>query len=155
MDHGLRTGYADWVRGLRTMFTKTAVLRKVKLRETECGLALNSSPSSLPCTQTFLLPAAQSILCKVSVIWRRKTYCSDKEGYVSTQANWKRKSDFYKKEELEENSIIVLNKISKRHRIKNNSIGVSQSKILIDATISFQIKPWGHEEWRTQTRRWI
>ena len=69
------------------MFTKTALLRKVKLRETECGLALNSSPSSLPCTQTFLWPAAQSILCKVSVIWRRKAYCSDKEGYASTQAN--------------------------------------------------------------------
>ena len=88
-DHRLRTTDCQLgiKRGLWTMFTKTALLRKVKLRETECGLALNSCPSSLPCTQTFLWPAAQSILCKVSVIWRRKAYCSDKEGYASTQAN--------------------------------------------------------------------
>ena len=61
-DHRLRTTDCELgikhrlgiKRGLRTMFTKTALLRKVKLRETECRLALNSSPSSLPCTQTFL-----------------------------------------------------------------------------------------------------
>ena len=37
---------------------------------------------------------------------------------------------------------------NKKHQKKKNSIGVSQSNILIDATISssFQIKPWGYEE---------
>ena len=35
---------------------------------------------------------------------------------------------------------------NKKHRIKKNSTGVSQSKILTDATISFQIKPWRYEE---------
>ena len=50
-------------------------------------------------------------------------------------------SEFYKKKELEENSIF-----NKKQRIKKNSIGVGQSKILIDATILFQIKPWEYEE---------
>ena len=33
-----------------------------------------------------------------------------------------------------------------RYQIKKNSIGVSESKILIDATIPFQTKPWGYEK---------
>ena len=45
-------------------------------------------------------------------MWRRKAYCTGKEGYASTQANWKRKSEFYKKkEELEENSIYSFEQI--------------------------------------------
>ena len=31
--------------------------------------------------------------------------CTGKEGYPDTQGNWKWNSEFYKKEELEENSI--------------------------------------------------
>ena len=34
----------------------------------------------------------------------------------------------------------------RRTKLKKNSIGVSESKILIDATLPFQIKPWGYEE---------
>ena len=53
-------------------------------------------------------------------------------------------SEFYKKEELEENSIYSFKPI--RSRDKKNSVGVSQSKILIDATI-----PYGNmRKWRTQ-----
>ena len=33
-----------------------------------------------------------------------------------------------------------------RYQIKKNSIGVSESKMLIDATIPFQTKPWGYEK---------
>ena len=32
---------------------------------------------------------------------RRKAYCTGKEGYASSQANWKRKSVFYKKKKEE------------------------------------------------------
>ena len=32
------------------------------------------------------------------------------------------------------------------YQIKKNSIGVSESKILIDAAFRFQVKPWGYEE---------
>ena len=32
------------------------------------------------------------------------------------------------------------------YQIKKNSIGVSESKILIDAAFPFQVKPWGYEE---------
>ena len=38
-------------------------------------------------------------------VWRRKVYCMGKEGYATTQGNWKWNFEFYKKEELEENSI--------------------------------------------------
>ena len=39
-------------------------------------------------------------------MWRRKAYCTDKEGYAATQGNWNYlDSECYKKEELEENSI--------------------------------------------------
>ena len=51
-------------------------------------------------------------------------------GYASTQANWKRKSEFYKKEELEENLIYSFEQI-RSTELKNNNIGVSQCKILI------------------------
>ena len=46
---------------------------------------------------------------------------------------------------------MVLN--NKKHRIKKNSIGVSQSKILTDATISFQIKPWRYEEMKNSDEK--
>ena len=46
---------------------------------------------------------------------------------------------------------IVLN--NKKHRIKKNSVGVSQSKILTDATISFQIKPWRYEEMKNSDEK--
>ena len=38
-------------------------------------------------------------------VWRRKAYCMGEGGYAATQGNWKWNSEFYKKEELEENSI--------------------------------------------------
>ena len=47
----------------------------------------------------------QSILPNVSVMWGRKAYCTEKEGYAATQGKWKLNSEFYKKE-LEKNSII-------------------------------------------------
>jgi len=58
--------------------------------------------------------------------------------------------NFIKKGELKENSIYSFKQIEdteiETYQIKKNSIGVSESKILIDATIPFQIKPWGYEE---------
>ena len=36
---------------------------------------------------------------------RRKAYYTGKEGYAATQGIWKWNSEFYKKEELVENSI--------------------------------------------------
>ena len=42
----------------------------------ECGLAKKSSPSSF---------VMQSILPNVSVMWGRKAYCMEKEGYTATQ----------------------------------------------------------------------
>ena len=36
---------------------------------------------------------------------------------------------------------------------KKNSIGVSQRKILIDATIPFQIKPWEYEEMKNSDKK--
>ena len=42
---------------------------------------------------------------------------------------------------------------NKKHRIKKNSTGVSQSKILTDATISFQIKPWRYEEMKNSDEK--
>ena len=38
-------------------------------------------------------------------VWRRKAYSMGKEGYSAAQGNWKWNFEFYKKEELEENSI--------------------------------------------------
>jgi len=49
-------------------------------------------------------------------------------------------SEYNKKEGLRENSIYSFKPI-RSTALKENSIGVSQSKILIDATIPFQIKP--------------
>ena len=46
---------------------------------------------------------------------------------------------------------IVLN--NKKHRIKKNSIGVSQRKILVDATISYQVKPWRYEEMKNSDEK--
>ena len=73
-----------------------------------------------------------------------------KEGYADTQGNWKWNSEFDKKGKLKENSIYSFKPIEdteiETYQIKKNSIGVSESKILIDAAIPFQIKPWGYEE---------
>ena len=59
-------------------------------------------------------------------------------------------TEFYKKAELKENSIYSFKPIEdteiETYQIKKNSSGVSESKILIDATVPFQIKPWGYEE---------
>ena len=38
-------------------------------------------------------------------MWRGKAYCTGKEDYAATKGNWKWNCEFYKKEELEENSI--------------------------------------------------
>ena len=87
---------------------------------------------------------------QVSFMRRRKAYCTGKEGYASTQANWKRKSEFYKKEELSENSTYSFEQIRSTEK---NSIGVSQSKILIDATISSSFQAlgiWGNKELRRE-----
>ena len=81
-------------------------------------------------------------------MWLGKAYCTGKEDYAATQGNWKWNCEFYKKEELEETSIYsfkpVDQKIWERHQIKKNSIGVSESKILIDATIR-SFKALGYE----------
>ena len=45
------------------MYIKINSLRKVKMRETESGLAKNSSSSSLPHTKTSRKPVTQSIFC--------------------------------------------------------------------------------------------
>ena len=85
-------------------------------------------------------------------MWRRRAYCTGKEGYFATQGNkqaWN--SEVFKKEKLEENSIYRF-KPNGSTALKENSIGVSQSKILIDATIPFQIKPWGYAKWRTNEK---
>ena len=42
---------------------------------------------------------------------------------------------------------------SKNTEQKKSSIGVSQNNILIDATISFQIKPWGYEEMKNSDEK--
>ena len=57
-------------------------------------------------------------------------------------------SEFYKKKELKRIQFIVWNQWEGLN--KKNSIGVSQIKILVDATIPFQIKPW---EWRNEKLR--
>ena len=59
--------------------------KKVKLRERDSGPAWNSSPCSLPCTQTFLWQVMQSILPNVSVMWRRKA------NYTGTLCRYSRK----------------------------------------------------------------
>ena len=48
----------------------------------------------------------QSILPNISVMRRRKAYYTAKEGYAATQGIWKWNSEFYKKEQLKENSNI-------------------------------------------------
>ena len=53
---------------------------------------------------------------------------------------WLLRIKFYKKEELEETSIYSFNfLINKKHQIKKNSIAVSESKVLIDATIPLSL----------------
>ena len=60
-------------------------------------------------------------------------------------------SKFYKKEELEENSIYSFKLITSNEQ--KNSIGVSESKFLKDETIPFQIKPWGYEEMKNSDKK--
>ena len=69
------------------------------------------------------------------VMWRRKA----------------RKSEFKERRSQKRIQFIVLN--NKKHRIKKNSIDVSQSKILTYATISFQIKPWRYEEMKNSDEK--
>ena len=90
-------------------------------------------------------------------MWRGKAYCTGKEDYAATQGNWKWNCEFYKKEELEENSIYSFKPVDqkiwnrKAWNKKKSSIGVSESKILIDATIQFQsLGIWGNEEPRRE-----
>ena len=94
----------------------------------------------------------ESILPNASIMWRRKAYCMGKEGYAATQGNWKWNSEFHKKVELEENSIYSFKPIENMKlrgtKQKKNSIGVSENKILIDATISFQ-SLGNMRKWRT------
>ena len=128
--------------------------RKVKLRETQSGQAKTVVPAL-----TFLQLFPQSILPV------------DKESYNLLLCQYSRQlklnSEFYKKKELEEISIYSFKPIRSTEssksvhlpfilkitasafqgEIKKNGIGVSQiSKILIDATIPFQIKPWEYED---------
>ena len=42
---------------------------------------------------------------------------------------------------------------NKKHQIKKKSIGVSKIKILIDDTISFQIKSWGYDEMKNSDEK--
>ena len=51
-----------------------------------------------------LLLYMYSVFSPMSV-WRMKAYCMGKEGYAATQGNWEWNSEFYKEEELEENSV--------------------------------------------------
>ena len=53
-------------------------------------------------------------------------------------------SEFYKKKELEENPIYSFKPI--RNTELKKIVLVLVSKILMDATIPFQIKPWEYEE---------
>ena len=66
---------------------------------------------------------------------KESIYYAGKEDFTATN---------YKKEEFEENSVYSFKKI--RNTEYKNSIGVSESKFLTDATIPFQIKPWGYDE---------
>ena len=68
---------------------------------------------------------------------------------------WLWNSEFYKKEELEENSIYSFKPIEDvklGSTEQKNSIDFSESKIPIDATIPFQ-SLGDMRKWRTQTRR--
>ena len=83
-------------------------------------------------------------------MWRGKAHCTGKEDYAATQGNWKWNCEFYKKEELEENSIYSFKPVDQKiwnreaSNKKKSSIGVSESKILIDATIR-SFKALGYE----------
>ena len=57
----------------------------------------------------------------------------------------------HKKEVFEENSIYSFKPI--RSTEYKNSIGVSESKFLTDATIPFQIKPWGYDEMKKSHKK--
>ena len=76
---------------------------------------------------------------------RRKAYCTSKEGYASTQANWKRKSEFYKKEELSENSTYSFEQIRSTDK-KKIVLVLVRVKFSWMPLFSFQIKPWGYKE---------
>ena len=80
--------------------------RKVKLRETDSGLAKKSSPSSLPHTNIPLL-VTQCILPNISIEKERM----GQERCATSQGNWKWNSEFYKKGELEEDSIYIVLKL--------------------------------------------
>ena len=81
-----------------------------------------------------------------------------KEGYAAAQGNWKWNSEFYEKEELEENLIYSFKTIEDITNIRNeierhrptktvsDSIGVSES----DNSIS---KPWGYEEMKNPDKK--
>ena len=71
-----------------------------------------------------------------------RAYYTGKEDFTATN---------YKKEEFEENSIYSFKKI--RSTEYKNSIGVSESKFLTDATIPFQIKPWGYDEMKNSDEK--
>ena len=60
-------------------------------------------------------------------MWRRKAYWTGKEGYTVTQDNWKWNSEFYKKDELKENSIYSLKPI--KADMKLRGVGVSESNV--------------------------
>ena len=68
---------------------------------------------------------------------KESIYYAGKEDFTATN---------YKKEEFEENSVYSFKKI--RNTEYKNSIGVSESKFLTDATIPFQIKQIGRASCR-------
>ena len=75
----------------------------------------------------------------------------EKESILHRQGRFYRYLTNYKKEEFEENSIYSFKKI--RSTEYKNSIGVSESKFLTDATIPFQIKPWGYDEMKNSDEK--
>ena len=152
----LRTEYktriTDWV--YKNSF------RKVKRRETDSGLDKTVIRQVLA-LHTNIIPLAGHAV--YSPLRRRGEGKHDwlaisKEGYAAAQGNWKWNSEFYEKEELEENSIYSFKTIEditnrrneiERHRptkIVSDSIGVSES----DNSIS---KPWGYEEMKNPDER--
>ena len=84
----------------------------------------------MPPTQTFLLE-------KESILHGQGRLCR-----YSTQL--KLNSEVYKKKELEENPINSFKPI--RSTELKKKVLVLVSKILMDATIPFQIEPWEYEE---------
>ena len=69
---------------------------------------------------------------------------SGREGEHTTQARKILPPLIIKRRSSKRTQFIVLKKI--RNTEYKNSIGVSESKFLTDATIPFQIKPWGYDE---------